>query len=164
MMDADPTRRPSATEALSGAYLGGCSPAGVGWGVGGGGDPQGGGGEAPLRETPSAPLVESSADECSLYQAATPFSVELPIGRARRLRLRRATDGLGTEIAAETAAEIAAEIAEMDPSDAPLTVREGDTLLGVGPVDTQASAPEEVAELLERWRAPTAKLHLVRAW
>ena len=52
----------------------------------------------------------------------------------------------------------------MDPSDAPLTVREGDTLLGVGPVDTQASAPEEVAELLERWRAPTAKLHLVRAW
>ena len=41
-------------------------------------------------------------------------------------------------------------------------VRPGDLVLGVGPIDVQQASLDHVLGLLQRWRAPTVTLRLVR--
>ena len=41
-------------------------------------------------------------------------------------------------------------------------VRPGDLVLGVGPIDVQQATLDHVLGLLQRWRAPTVTLRLVR--
>ena len=150
MLAHEPTKRATAADALAGPYLGGC-------GADDAADAAADEAGTPCEDDLScaAPPVAEPADECEIAMPELELlSAELPTPL-----------GLVLEEAPPDAGASVVVVGLVDGGAAARSdglVRPGDLVLGVGPIDVQQASLDHVLGLLQRWRAPTVTLRLVR--